>query len=106
MSGIVGLFSTPGSVPDTILRAVLEGVGARGGESAGTWREGPAALGVSRFAWETAPGLAGPAEVADEPELAVAADASLYYRDDLRRSLAAAGVPIRGDTAAHLIAAA
>lgn len=106
MSGIVGLFSTPGSVPDTILRAVLEGVGARGGESVGTWREGPAALGVSRFAWETAPGLAGPAEVADEPELAVAADASLYYRDDLRRSLAAAGVPIRGDTAAHLIAAA
>lgn len=42
----------------------------------------------------------------ETPHLVVAADARLYYREELRHALAAAGVAPAGDTPSHLIAAA
>lgn len=65
-----------------------------------------AAVGVARHAWELAPGLAGAARVAREADLLCVADASLYYRADLRRALAARHVTCESDDAATLILAA
>jgi asparagine synthase (glutamine-hydrolysing) len=50
--------------------------------------------------------FAGGVLVLELDQLIVAADATLYYRDDLRRALRSAGVRSQGDSPSHLIAAA
>jgi len=50
--------------------------------------------------------MSGDALVVTDGEIAVAADASIYYRDDLRAALARARVVATGETASHLILAA
>jgi asparagine synthase (glutamine-hydrolysing) len=57
-----------------------------------------------RHAWEPALGSGSPLHV--DAELVVAADASLYYRDDIVRRLSAAGVECRETSSSALIAAA
>ena len=78
---------------------------ARGSDHVDTWRDGTAVMGSSRFAWEPSSGLASPNGATDR-RLVVAADATLYYRDDLLRRLAAAGIRATGQSSAELIAAA
>lgn len=78
----------------------------RGADANGLWRGARAALGVVRHAWELDLGFGGPARVEEDGELRVAADATLYYRADLRAALRRAGVEPRSASAAHLIAAA
>lgn len=107
MSAILALFSTDGRAADeTSVTRMLGHMGARAGARAGVWREGGVVLAVSRHEWEFGPGFSGPVLVVQEGGCVVVADASLYYRDDLRRKLAAKGVRPRGQTPSHLILAA
>jgi len=63
-------------------------------------------IAISRHEWEFGPGFSGPVLIVQDGDHVIAADASLYYRDDLRRKLAAKGVRPKGQTPSHLILAA
>jgi asparagine synthase (glutamine-hydrolysing) len=63
-----------------------------------------AVISSDRFEWEKL--STGSTHILETRGLLIAADASLHYRDDLRQALAARGVVPRGDSPAHLIAAA
>jgi len=76
------------------------------GDNSEVVRRHDAVLAVVRFEWEMADGFSGQALVVTDGEITVAADATLYYRDDLLRALTDAGVRPVGTTPAHLIAAA
>lgn len=65
---------------------------------------GPATLGVARRAWEFAAGFSGPVTVVEEEDLAIVADASLYYNDDLLARLGEERP--RGGAPSHRILAA
>src|SRR5690348_5110646 len=78
----------------------------RGASQAGVWRQGSTVLAVARQRWEFGPGFSGPVLAVEDGDCTVVADASLYYRDDLRRKLAAQGVRPCGQTPSHLILAA
>lgn len=106
MSRIAAIFSTAGPAGDIAIRGLLAAIEARGGDHAETWAEDGAALAVSRHEWEFGDGFAGPVGVARDDACVVVADATLYYRDDLRRRLAAKGVSPQGSTPSHLILAA
>jgi asparagine synthase (glutamine-hydrolysing) len=107
MSGIVGVFTTTASASsDTIARAMLGRMPGRGEERTDVWRDSAALVGVTRYAWEMEAGFSGPVLGAEEAGLVVVADASLYYRDDLRRALEREGVRASADTPSHLILAA
>jgi asparagine synthase (glutamine-hydrolysing) len=85
---------------------MLGGMRGRGCECSAVWSRDSAALGVARNTWECAPAFSGAVMVGCDGELAIAADASLYYRADLVRRIAGAGVRPCGDTASHLILSA
>ncbi|MDQ2766692.1 MAG: hypothetical protein M3Y30_06005, partial [Gemmatimonadota bacterium] len=70
------------------------------------WRGGGAVLAVARQPWEMSPTFSGDALVVTDGALAIVADASIYYRNDLRSALARARVVPTGDSASHLILAA
>lgn len=106
MSRILGVF-TPDRLPDREgIGRMLRALAGRGADESDTWTEGGSALAVSRHAWELGDGFSGPVRVAREDDLVVAADATLFYRDDLRRKLAATDVRVGGSTPSHLILAA
>ncbi len=107
MSAILAVFSTDGSgTDDALVARMLARMGARGGARAGVWREGGAVIAISRHQWEFGAGFSGPVLVIQDGDLIVAADASLYYKDDLRRKLADKRVRPKGQTPSHLIVAA
>lgn len=108
MTAIVAVFPKPRVALDAEApRRMLARMASRGGRAGvDVWHDDRAALGVGRFAWERGPGAARGAQVVVQPECVVVADAALYYRDELRRRLRGAGVEPRGESAAHLIAAA
>jgi asparagine synthase (glutamine-hydrolysing) len=91
---------------DALVGRMLGRMASRGSARAGVWREGGVVLAVSRDEWEFGPGFSGPVLVVQDGDCVVVADASLYYRDDLRRKLAAKGVRPKGQTPSHLILAA
>jgi len=105
MSALLGIFGDPGS-GSSLIEPMLAAMARRGDDRKGRRRDGPAVLAVSRNAWEMQQGFSGDALVVTEDPLTVAADASLYYLDDLRRALTARGVSVRGPTASHHILAA
>ena len=70
------------------------------------WRSNESVIAVARFDWELADEFSGTALVVNDGDISVAADATLYYRDDLLRALGGANMRPRGRTPAHLIAAA
>ena len=107
MSAILAVFSNDGfGTDDALVARMLARMGARGGSRASVWREGGAVIAVSRHEWEFGAGFSGPVLVIQDGDLIVAADASLYYKDDLRRKLADKGVRPKGQTPSHLIVAA
>ena len=107
MSGVVAEVAVGGSPPDAdILRRMLARMAGRGGEHEEVWQSGGVGLGATRFGWEMGKGFSEGALVARDGELAVVADASLYYRDELRRALTDAGAPPPGNTPSDLILAA
>jgi asparagine synthase (glutamine-hydrolysing) len=106
VSGIVGLFSTR-ATDRSVATAMLSATASRGDSAQREVRHDRGSfLGVTRFDWELGTDFSGPALLVEDDELTIAADASLYYRDDLRRLLSAAGVTPTGDTPSHLILAA
>jgi asparagine synthase (glutamine-hydrolysing) len=105
MSAILGVFG-PATHDEGELRRMLRPMAVRGADALGVWGEGGAALAVSRAAWELGRGFSESAMVVRDGELAVVADASLYYRRDLEAALAAAGVRPTGASPSHLILAA
>jgi asparagine synthase (glutamine-hydrolysing) len=107
VSAIIGIVGREGGLPaSAAVRRMLSRMHARGGDATQYWRDDHALLAVARHQWELGAGFSGDVLVLDDGELRVAADASLYYRGDLARRLAAAGSAARGETPSHFIAAA
>jgi len=107
VSGILGVFTFDQRPLDArLLRGLLDPMRARGPDQCATWRAPGVALAARRHEWERADGCSGDVLVVDESDLVIAADASLYYRKDLRDDLAAQDVRIGGTTPSHLILAA
>ena len=76
------------------------------GDRYAVWRNNESVMAVARFDWELADEFSGPGLIVQDGDLTVAADATLYYREDLMRALGGANVKPAGRTPAHLIAAA
>lgn len=107
MTAILAMFSSDGHPADeALVTRMLSHMGARGGVRASVWREGGVVIAISRHEWEFGPGFSGPVLIVQDGDHVIAADASLYYRDDLRRKLADRGVRPKGQTPSHLILAA
>src|SRR5262245_16818347 len=83
---------------------MLERQKVRGAERLQIWREDNNVIVVSRYDWEMAAGFSGPVLVAEDDELVIAADASVYYVNALRNLLTARGITPRSTAPAHLIA--
>jgi len=107
LSALAGLFSArdAGDLAPRIA-AMRRAQAHRGAEESDQLALSWAALGVARFAWETAPEYSGAARVHRDGDLLVVADASIYYRDDLRRALRSRGIACDHDDPAALILAA
>jgi asparagine synthase (glutamine-hydrolysing) len=90
VSAIFGVFGGK-PLDDADGQRILEAMRPRGLDTAAIWRGQGALIGVSRFAWEDAPHFSGGALVVEDNSAVAVADASIYYRDDLRAKLAAAG---------------
>ena len=106
MSGFVAALTVAGpELADVDVGRMIAALKRRG-ELTEVWRDKSALLAVTRFDWELADGYSGSALVAHDHELVIAADATLYYRDDLARKLRDAGVTPAGSSVAHLIGAA
>ena len=108
MSAILGVFAPDCGVAEPVARRMLDAMRARGADRSGVWRDDHegALLAVARYDWELRPGFADDVLVLADDDLVVVADASIYYRADLRRSLEREGIPVARDTASHLIMAA
>lgn len=99
------MFAAEPPASEALVRAMLARMAWRGAAT-GIQVDGPASLGVGRHEWETGAEIGGEAVVAVHDRVAVACDASLYYKAHLKRQLATAGVTASGDAPAQLIAAA
>lgn len=107
MTAILAMFANDGTAADeALVKRMLGRMSTRGGARASVWREGGVVIAISRHEWEFGPGFSGPVLIVQDGDQVIAADASLYYRDDLRRKLAAKGVRPKGQTPSHLILAA
>jgi asparagine synthase (glutamine-hydrolysing) len=107
VSAIIGIVGRDGGLPaGAAVRRMLARMHGRGSDAIKQWRGEHALLAVARHQWEVAPGFSGDVLVLDDGNLHVAADAALYYREDLARRLAAAGSALTGGTPSHFIAAA
>jgi asparagine synthase (glutamine-hydrolysing) len=107
MSAILAIIpSDERPTSDALVGRMLSRMSSRGSARAGVWREGGVVLAMSRDEWEFGAGFSGPVLIVQDGDYVVAADASLYYRDDLRRKLASKGVRPKGQTPSHLILAA
>ena len=91
---------------DSIIYRALTSMRASSDDRFAIWRGAGALLAVARHPWEMSPSFSGDALVVADGDLAVVADASIYYRDDLRAALARAHVGVTGPSASHLILAA
>ncbi|MGH7668014.1 MAG: asparagine synthase-related protein, partial [Gemmatimonadaceae bacterium] len=105
MSGFLGVFG-PEPVSDASWRSLRQCLSPLGAERWQVVQRGGGALGVGRYAWEDGVEFSGGVLVAEDGPYLVAADASLYYREALRRKLMAAGAPPRSLAPADLILAA
>ena len=106
MAAILGIFESSGrqlreSDADGCLRAM-----SGRGDRTRVLRTDRVLLGVSHFEWEDELATGGAERLARVGEISVAADASLFYTDDLRRDLRARGVDASSASAGQLIAAA
>ena len=77
----------------------------RGADVDDTWSSQGSWIGACRYEWEVGQDFADGVGVLHEGDLVVAADASLYYRDDLQNALSSANVEPTGSSPSHLIAA-
>jgi asparagine synthase (glutamine-hydrolysing) len=103
MTAVLAIVSADGQADDALVTQMMSRMSGRGIARTSTWREGGVVLAVGRHEWELGNDFSGPVLIVQDGDLVVAADASLYYRDDLRRKLADKGVHPKGQTASHLI---
>jgi asparagine synthase (glutamine-hydrolysing) len=106
MSGVLGVLRRTGAPAPGDLSGCVARLAARGAGPQEISIVGAAAVAVCRQEWELAEDFSGPVLVLEEGDLVIAADASLYHRDALRRALQSAGEPPGGTSASHLILAA
>lgn len=106
MSGVFAILGVPAAVEEAASRRLLQVSRRRGPDLNAIWRDDDGVIGVCRAEWEMAGDFAEGVLLLEAKDLVVAADATLYYRDDLRRKLRGAGVDPEGDSPSHLIAAA
>src|SRR5262245_53273458 len=106
MSAILGCFGGGAVLTPHQVSQMLAQMHARGTERRQVWREEDVVLAVSRYEWELGDDFSGGVLISEADDLIVAADASVYYRADLKKALEARGVTPRSDAPAHLIAAA
>jgi asparagine synthase (glutamine-hydrolysing) len=107
MTAILGIFTADGDPTDeALVTRMLSRMSSRGGARAAIWSESGAAIAVARHEWEFGPGFSGPVLIVHDGDLVVAADASIYYKADLRRKISDKGVRPKGDTPSHLVLAA
>jgi asparagine synthase (glutamine-hydrolysing) len=107
LSAIGGLFSRePRQDLAGHVDQLLSRMTHRGGDRTATASGAGFALGVSRFAWEEPPRLGGRTAVSTWQGVRAVADASLYYREDLRRALRDRQVVCESEEPADLIVAA
>jgi len=85
------------ALDDAVIRRALTAMRNAPDDRVAIWRSAGALLAVARQPWELSPSMSGDALVVTDGEIAVAADASIYYRDDLRAALARARVVVTGD---------
>ncbi len=85
---------------------LLSRMAHRGADHSATAAGDAYAIGISRFVWEESPRLGGRTRIAAHDGVRVAADASLYYRGDLREALARRQVVCESEEPADLILAA
>ena len=102
MSAIAGIFGASGA-HESVAHAMLRAMPQRGDAGSVATLGDDAVLAVSRFAWERSDDIAGLLGVVRHAGMVVAADATLYYCDDLRARLVRAGATPSGPTAGHLI---
>jgi len=107
VSVIIAVFgdSSP-TLDDASITRALASMRAAPGDRTEIWRGNGALLAVARQPWEMSPTFSGDALVVTEGALTVVADASIYYRDELRAALARAQIAATGESASHLILAA
>jgi len=110
MSGIVGVFAPAragGAPPHEVGERILAAMRKRGADHSEIWRdEEGALLAVARYDWELENCWPDRTLVLAEDDVVVAADAAIYYRDDLRRALERERIVPAGDGASHMILAA
>lgn len=106
MTALVGVFGPLADGGLAVLEPMRERLASRGNDMVECCTAAEACFVAQRCSWESElDGWSGPL-IFETPQLVVAADASLYYQDDLRRRLVAHGeVDIPGETGA-LVAAA
>jgi asparagine synthase (glutamine-hydrolysing) len=94
------------TLDDATISRALASMRAAPSDRAEIWRGDGALLAVARQPWELTPTFSGDALVVTDGDLAIVADASIYYRDDLRAALARARVVPTGESASHLVLSA
>ena len=107
MSAVVGVFNARSQPIDpTIVHRMLDAMGSLGRTTSVLTPEPGAMLAVARHDWERDDALSGPVLVLNGDDVAVAADASVYYRRDLVDRLAMKRVQSATDDPGALIHAA
>jgi asparagine synthase (glutamine-hydrolysing) len=106
VSAILGVFGSSSPLSDADVRRMLNAMEQRGRDHVEIWRDGDCVLAVSRYDWEMAGPFSGGVLIASDDRYVVAADASIYYRDELLAALRAAGVVPTRKSAAYLVLAA
>ena len=107
MSALLGVFGAPGAAADPRQAArMLGAMASRGADCSAVRRIGTVVLAAARHAWELDAALSGSVTVVQQDDVAVAADASLFYRTDLVRKLRERGVRPLGDSPSQLILSA
>lgn len=106
MSALLGLFGGGGARTTDDVQGMLRAMRSRGLECIESWSDENALLVVGRYEWETDPDFSGATAIADDGRFVVAADASIYHRAALLRSLDLEGIRPNGQSSADLILAA
>jgi asparagine synthase (glutamine-hydrolysing) len=106
MSAIFAVLGPPAAAEEGSIRRMLDQSRVRGGDVIRISPGEHELIGVCRAEWEMGPDFADGELVLERAGLVVAADARLYYRDDLKAVLRARGIRPEGESPSHLIAAA
>jgi len=85
---------------------MMHAMRSRGGGASALSTSDLIAIAATRQPWELQGVYSGSLLTLETPDVIVAADASLYYREELRRQIEARGVVVSGGTSTELILAA